>query len=113
MDVVVRICMSGSGADQRQEARELALEFRGNPLGIVRIQLEMDSDAQGSALTAEGGCFLARRSIDHQARAREDALAMRLDDAAIHSTRDAEVVGGDNEPSHGIHSSSGGRSAAK
>src|SRR5437773_3875325 len=113
MDVVVRIGMRGSGAGQLAEACELALEFSRNAPGVVGIQLEMDSDAQGCPLTAQSGRFLARWSVDHEARARKDALAMRLDDAAIHSARDAEVVGGDNKPSHGTYSSSGGRSAAK
>src|SRR5205823_479037 len=114
MHVVVRIEVSGGAAHEIPKPRELALDFSGNTLAVAGIELEMESDAQRAARTSEGGCLLARWSIHHEARAREDALAMRPDDAAIDSARDAEIVGGDDEPSHGsLIPRSGGRSAAK
>ena len=113
MHVMVRIHVGGPSACELEEAPKLALELLVNAFRLPGVQLEMEADAQRPARTPERGRLLAGRPVHHEARAREDALAMRLDDAAIHSTRDAEVVGGDNEPSHGIHSSSGGRSAAK
>src|SRR5207247_10802006 len=100
MHVVVGIYMGGGSADELQEARELAIEFPWNALRVVRVQLEMGSGAQSCARTPERGRVLARWSIHHQARAREDALAMRLDDGAVDAAREAEVISGDDEPLH-------------
>src|SRR2546421_1615342 len=61
----------------------------------------MESDAQACVRTPERDRFLARWSIHHEARAREDALAVSLDDPAIDSARNAEIVSGNDEPLHG------------
>src|SRR2546425_6998027 len=112
MHVVVGIQVGGGGANQLQEAYELALEFRGNALGVVRVQFEMESHAQSCARTPERDRLLACWSIHHEAGAREDAVAMGLDDGAVDAAREAEVISGNDEPPHRDVAWSGGRSAS-
>ena len=87
MHVVVRIRVSRSAANQFQKAVVLPFELRGDAVGVVRIQFEMDADAQRLVLTREAARLIACRSIDHEARAGEDALAVSLDDPAIDRQR--------------------------
>src|SRR5437773_12068309 len=60
----------------------------------------MRPQAQDRALSHEGGCRLARRSVHQEARAREDPAMVCLDDAQVDARTHAEVVPGDDEPLH-------------
>src|SRR5437867_11505562 len=60
----------------------------------------MQPQAQDRALSHEGGCRLARRSVHQEARAREDPAMVCLDDAQVDARTHAQVVPGDDEPFH-------------
>src|SRR2546422_11119841 len=73
----------------------------------------MQADAQGRACAAYVSRLFRCGPVDHQARAREDARAMRLDDPAVDAAADAEIVGRDDEELRRCgHSARGGRSAS-
>ena len=112
MHIVVRVHVRRRRADELGEAAELTLELSGHVRRPIRIELEMQADAQGGAGAGHGGGLHARGPVHHQARAREDAVAMRRDDPTVDAAADAEVVGGDDEQLRtGGHSAKGGRSA--
>src|SRR2546426_8543848 len=60
----------------------------------------MQPQAQDRALSHEGGCRLARRSVHQEARARENPAMVCLDDPQVDARTHAEVVPGDDEPLH-------------
>src|SRR3989449_6665391 len=60
----------------------------------------MQPQAQDRALSREGGRRLARRSVHQEARAREGAAMVCLDDAQVDALTHSEVVPGDDEPLH-------------
>src|SRR5213078_3125857 len=94
------------------EVAELTVELGGHVGRSSGIELEMQPDAQRGAGATQYGRLDRRRPAHHQARAREDALAMRLDDPAVDAAADAEIVGSDNQHPRGAgHTAKGGRSA--
>ena len=100
MRVVMGVHVRRGGADEHLEPRELALELGGDALGLDLLQLQMEPEAQGRALASEGDRLLAGRPVHHQARARENPVAVCLDDAAIDPSGDPEVISGHDEQLH-------------
>jgi len=101
MQVVVRVHVCRRGADELHESRVLALDLGSNVFGTDCIQLQVEPKAEFGAPSRERDRLLARRSVHHQARARDHAAEMRLDDAAVDSSADPEVICCDDEPFHG------------
>src|SRR5207244_2381433 len=89
------------------ETRHLALALDGHFVRVAGVQLQVEADAQTGVLARESGRVDARRPVHEQARARQDPVAVRLDDAAIDAAARTEVVPVDDEPLHGPTSTAG------
>ena len=65
----------------------------------ARHDHEVQSDGEARVLPRQGHGVVARIPGHHEAGARQDAAAMRLDDRAIDAARKPEVVARDDEAS--------------
>src|SRR2546425_9713427 len=72
-------------------------------LRLARVQLQVEADAQMGVLACERGRVDARRPVDEQARAHQDAVAVGLDDAAVDPVARPEVVARHDQPFHPFH----------
>src|SRR5438034_2096182 len=107
--IVVRVHVGRERPGELPEPRQLALALGGDPLclRVARVQLQVEADAHMGVLARERGRRSARRPVDEEARARQDPVAVRLDDAAVDSVARTEVVPVDDEPLHGPTSTAG------
>src|SRR5437870_3869931 len=74
---------------------------------VARVQLQVEPEAQTGVLVRERGRLDARWPVHEQARARQDSVVMRLDNAAVDAAARTEVVPVDDEPLHGPTSTAG------
>src|SRR5690348_5155440 len=101
MRVVMRVEVRGRRADELEEPSVLAFELSRHALGLDAVELEVQPDTQGRARPRQRPRFLARGPVHHQTGARQDAVPVCFDDAAVNPWRDPEVVTCDDEPFHG------------
>ena len=90
-------------AGQLAEAFELRRERPGGVPGLVDLRPVLDvmqPDRQRRVLACEPHGVGGRGPVDHQARAGEDAVRVRLDDALVDTGGEAEVIGVDDQPAH-------------
>ena len=90
-------------AGQLAEALELGGERAGGVAGLVDLRAVLDvvqADRKRRVLAREPGGALGRGTVDHQARAGEDAVHVRLDDALVDAGGEPEVIGVDDQPAH-------------
>ena len=107
--VVVGVHMGRAFPSQLPELRQLALALSGDsPLvQVARVQLQVEPEAQTGVLARERGRLDARWPVHEQARARQDSVVVRLDNAAVDPAARTEVVPVDDEPLHGPTSTAG------
>jgi hypothetical protein len=101
--MVMRIEMRRCTAQQRLKLIELLLQgiaHRGRIFGIkparaliVAEMIEMQTDSEIRKIATDSGGFAGGGTRDHHAGAGHDATRVRIDDPAIHTARDPEVVG--------------------
>src|SRR5260221_5577115 len=65
--------------------------------GMAHQQREMQTDAKPGIFLPELHGFVAAGFVDHQARSRQNAVAMRADDGFVHGMRKTEIIRVDDE----------------
>ena len=99
LELMPKIC-----ADTRRSraAVERTAPRPGDARDTPRVELEMQADSElWVALARTPPPRPPPGLLDHQARARDDAVFVRLDHAAVDAAAVAEVVGVDNQVAHG------------
>lgn len=114
MEMVVRIEVGRIPADESPELLELPPDVSGRvrvpvcagptaepaePAPLNR-QVRVEPKRQFRPASTVTGGFDRGCTLDHEARARDDAAFVRFDDAAVDAPARSEVVGIDNDPLH-------------
>ena len=103
VDVVMGVDVRRIRSGQLTEPLELGRERARDVAGLVDLGAVLDvmqADRQRRMLARQPGGVRGRGTVDHQARAGEDAADMRLDDPRVDSGRQTEVVRVDDQPAH-------------
>jgi hypothetical protein len=114
MDVLVRVDVGRVPADELPEGGKLTSQLVRHRRDIVRrnyfvhrhpgsaavgplSEIEVQTEAEITVLSAVGGSLARGRPAYHEAGARNDAVFVGFDDALVHAETPAEVVGVDDQ----------------
>src|SRR4249920_1044838 len=92
--------------DQLVEPRQLPNELRSNLFPSHPVEVSVQTDAQARRLACEGHGVTGPGAVDEQARAGEDSISMVVENSAVDTAGDAEVVAVDNQELHACQVSS-------